>query len=177
MKVTKSVSERYFLKDNHLWANITITEDGFVDIQSDYGDYSYRWSAMGTDVKRFLIGCDKDYIMCKFKYNCPDVFDSTGTEKAIIKAAKERKKNGEITKAFLDELLEHLEYTDGWSDESEFWHDVNDHGIYDLVFESSCYVPCEHDTNPQLVSFMKEVWPHFIKQLKKEVEDEQQRLV
>lgn len=60
--VTKSISERYEIKlNNHAWAIITISEDGDLNVISDYGNYSYSWRSFGDSFKKFLIRiCEKD---------------------------------------------------------------------------------------------------------------------
>lgn len=43
------------------------TETGILAVQSDYGDWGYRWGATGTDdLRAFLVGLGSDYLANKF---------------------------------------------------------------------------------------------------------------
>jgi hypothetical protein len=52
----KTLVEEYYLraKKGFAWARITISGDGAINIQSDYGSFSYQFGSMGKDYKTFI---------------------------------------------------------------------------------------------------------------------------
>jgi len=65
------------------WANITIYEHqsklngGDLSIQSDWGDWQYRWNNCGESFKEFLCGINLDYMAGKFGVDKHFDFEAT----------------------------------------------------------------------------------------------------
>jgi len=163
--VKKSTAERYTLvsKDPYWWADITVSSDGFLNIQSDYGDFSYRWGAFGDDFKAFLIDCDNSYISKKIGRNYPDVFNAKKTEMAFKRDIIEARKNRIVTA----------------EQAREAWDELKLYGIYNMydlhkiskdIYENDfSAMPCIKDTNYSLVAFLERCWPVFMEEIKKEL--------
>ncbi len=110
-----SNAELYSFKFSpHGWAIFTLSEDlGTFSIQSDWGDYSYRWS-MGAiaerSLKHFLVDCNPDYIANKMAYNkefsFKSEFDFKSTQEKWRNIVLE---NHGLSKEASKELLEAIE--------------------------------------------------------------------
>src|SRR5436309_2433761 len=92
--VHKTVCERYVVRDGKSgWAVIMLDErGGMVSIQSDYGNYGYRWPYHGTkSFKLFLTQIDNHYLVRKLTMDMAnrEEFDSDATLKRFEKRAKE----------------------------------------------------------------------------------------
>lgn len=75
---------RYNIPSRHLegWAIVVIDTDGYFSTVSDYGNYAYRWGAMGVDdLRKFLVSCDGEYMLGKISPG--HEFDPTATERAL----------------------------------------------------------------------------------------------
>jgi hypothetical protein len=175
VRCEKSTASRYTLRDKGWWADITVSHDGFVNIQSDYGSYSYCWSAFGDSIFKFLCQCDTDYLYHKFGGLLPREFNIKKTVQAIKKDILEHRKeypdSVDFNPKFLRELWDRVSMF-----EREFIHDSND--FYRAVEESSqlpffygydmSAIPVYTDHNFSLNAFLTKIWPEFIAVLKGE---------
>lgn len=170
VKCAKSTSERYTLREKSWWADIIVSQDGFVNIQSDYGDYHYRWGSFGDDIKRFLIGCDKSYLYNKFGGLLPRVFNQKESiqriQKDILEYRRTNSFNAESCREFWD-ITEsfnpnHISSTEEWS------RVVSDSGLSRLYEYDVSSIPCVTEDNYQLTAFLTIIWPEFIKVLRNE---------
>ena len=180
MKVEKSLVERYYLKEDWTYADIHISDDGALSIRSDYGDYAYKWGSFCDSFKDFLISINDDYLINKLGGANSYIFDFSSTIKAIKEEIIDcRKDYGSFdpeaiildqkeAREMWDEI-EELEYTDN---KDIFFINIMNTQYYEIVCDNDPYnVPCKDMVHPQLNSFTKEIWPHFIDYLKKEKEN------
>lgn len=115
-QITTSPAVTYRLrhKTGFYWADITIrewTDGGAIDVQSDYGGYSYVWRAIGTPTFReFLIGLDFSYFMEKARGPSYKEFDVDQTITNIRRNIIESRRTGHLmyeeARAFWDALDE-----------------------------------------------------------------------
>jgi hypothetical protein len=167
--VKKQVSERYLLKshDPHWWANITLSPDGFLDIQSDYGSYSYAWGAFGDNFKAFLIDCDSSYIAGKIGRNHPDVFNCEKTERAIKDEILRMRRSQDLSKSDARLVWDELERV-GIEWEDSVYRDLP--MVLEHVYQNDpSAVPWIKEQDYSLTAFMERCWPEFIAELKKEL--------
>jgi hypothetical protein len=169
MKIEKSLVERYYLKEDWTYADIHISEDGALFIRSDYGDYTYKWGSFGDSFKKFLISINNDYLINKLGGVNSYIFDYDLTikeiKKEIIKGRREGLDN-EVVREIWNEI-EELEYT---SIKDIFYKIIMDTQYFDIICDNDPYnIPCQESINPQLSSFIKELWPNFIAYLKEEI--------
>jgi hypothetical protein len=172
-KYTKGVVDRYRLKEKSWWADITLSEDGFVNIQSDYGDYHYRWNDFGPCIKKFLIACDKGYLYSKFGMNLPGEFNFKETIKLIRKDIKEQRKDKVFS---AEDCREYWDITEALKKEHYFsvndWgHAVENSGLDRLYAGDLSSMPCVMDDNYPLTTFLTLIWPGFINILKEETKE------
>jgi hypothetical protein len=92
VRVKKSLVQKFLLKKNDKiegsWWAVFYVDSGLLSIQSDYGDYSYRWSSYGESFKDFLLSIDGHYLMTKLSGGSREfMFDETikRIKKDIIK--------------------------------------------------------------------------------------------
>lgn len=123
--VEKSIMERYDIRlkgeDSWRcsWAVISISDDGFFNVQSDCGDFSYRWGSFGDCFKSFLIGIlnDSGYLYSKICDNDKD--NEIDMEKTIINMKKRiilnRQEVGNMT-PYLDDELSPEEARELWDE-------------------------------------------------------------
>jgi hypothetical protein len=168
-KCKKDFIERYHLRGDSWWADITISSDGVVNVQSDYGDYHYYWSSFGDDIKNFLIGCDYGYLYGKFGMGLSRVFNQKETIKRIRREILEYRRDvpdPQSCRTFYD-ITKNLENenfftTQDWAKAIE---DSDLARMYDYDLSS---MPCVTEDNQQLKTFLMEIWPKFIEVLKNE---------
>lgn len=168
---TKKVAgERYDIRAEHapwLWAMIFLDEEtGCVNIQSDYGDYSYQWLRHGRpSLKHFLADLDDDYLSVKFGKG-DKVFYKEETFRLLRKDAREICTKEQRAEVF--EEIGHLESCDTQST-NDYYSQLM-HGDYPALaklFETCA--PCREGPPLELVLFVKHVWGPFRKILRKEL--------
>jgi len=175
IKIKKQTIEKYSLKaeglPNSWWADIAIGQDGFVSIQSDYGDYNYFWNSFGKNIKEFLIGCDVSYLYGKFGPNLEREFDLKASIKELRKYILESRRtlafDAKDCRVFWDATkdLERMSITS-----SDRWYEELCESDLDRLYEGDIsYAPCVTSNNFHLTFFLKEIWPHFIACLKEEL--------
>lgn len=167
--VKKQHSERFILKsDNpHWWANITLSPDGFLDIQSDYGSYSYCWGSFGDDFKAFLIECDSSYLLRKFGKERTE-FDAEKTVSAIkrdiIKVRQDKYIDAEEARALWDSIGD---FCSAPTPEI-FGVELMQTDLFQEIYSSDpTAIPMIRRADPQACAFLEKIWPHFIDELKK----------
>ena len=172
MKITKSMVERYYFKENWSYADIYISDDGSLLIRSDYGDYTYKWNSFGNDFKSFLINIGTNYLINKLGGSNAYVFDYNSTIKAIKdEIILSRKGISEIStyEAEAREIWNEINYLDLTYDKDIFYLNIINTKFYRLLCNNDpTYIPCRNIINPQLNSFINEIWSYFIEELKKE---------
>ena len=170
MKIEKSQVERWTISDKSLWADFTLSSDGFLNIQSDYGCYSYRWNSFGSDIKKFLIACDKCYLYSKLSSDLGREFNLAKSIKLIRKDIIEQRRvyqnyNAESCREFWDatKLIEKI----GVIFSAEGWYrEIESSCLYRMYEEDVSSIPCETSDNYQLTQFLDKIWPVFIEELK-----------
>lgn len=92
--VTKGTTETYQVRTQQEWASIAVREwtrktetetyyCGEIMINSGYGAWANSWGHCGVRFKKFLIGCNFDYIFGKFMGHDLRVYDGDATLKHI----------------------------------------------------------------------------------------------
>lgn len=172
--VQRRPSERFVLKsDNpHWWANIIISPDGFLDIQSDYGSYSYCWGSFGDDFKAFLTGCDNSYLLRKFGKERTE-FDAEKTvsaiKKDIIKVRQDRYIDAEEARALWDSIWDFCSEPTLETFAAELMHT----DLFQEIYSSDpTAIPIAREADPSACAFLEKIWPHFITELKKPTDDQ-----
>jgi len=146
--MTKQVAEVYCFqfKEAGGWANYTICEStGEFSIQSDWGDYSYRWNRYGLGdkaLKEFLASCDAHYIVDKFSYKKPREFKAEFSLEAtakdiksqILKERRSRDISQNRAKALWEFVKDEIEGSSDCEDVHFFYdrlsQDVDPHGEF-----------------------------------------------
>lgn len=121
-QMSKAVTYSFWFKGYSSWANFTINDGtGEFSVQSDWGSWAYRWHTNslgeGKTLTHFLLECDADYIVNKFKIggaaDLKDVVDPKGTLNAIKERIDEAQQDDRITKQVARALwLAAVEYTE-----------------------------------------------------------------
>lgn len=175
-------SKTYLIHGSSLdWALITICdtgkESGLLQITSDYGNWSYQWGSMGSDIRSFLITISDNYLIDKLTMDKPNdrkffEFDKTITEmkRQIIEMRKDNYITKELARDAYDEVLD-LEKNNDYDQQN-----VDSFSTYILnyctylwkVFDYES-MPCVCVYSPQIVMFIDRLWSVFKDQLKLEI--------
>ena len=145
------------------WADVTIREwpgGGSIDIQSDYGDYSYFWNSIGKrSFKDFLLGLNPGYFFGKCMGNDYKVHDPEGTEKQLKKVIIELRREGELDKKSARECWDEMALVDFYSSES-YYHSIVESDLWETVCGEDHYsVPYATKPAPQAEAFWEIIWP------------------
>lgn len=170
--VKRELCQRYtFRWEGHVWwAVIMITEDGFLSIHSDFGDYNYRWQAFGESFKSFLVDLDHSYLMGKLSRR--DEFNEKNTIDQIINDISSYRKDQLISFAESERLLKEVEYLKkhcGPFREDYYRLIENLPGLMEFYNHDMASLPCSMDYPYTIQSFCEHVWPAFIETLKEEL--------
>lgn len=171
IRVLKDKVERYKFKAKNWWAVFFLSIDGYLDIQSDYGDYSYRWGSFGPCFKQFLIDCDRSYLLGKLGMNKPKEFDNKKTYECIKRDIINMRREGEINSEIAKESWEQAKYILEFMNEHEYQEFIigSNNIIYGSIYKDTIEIPCIMEYSYQLRYFLDECWKEFIKILKEEV--------
>ena len=104
--ISKPVTYSFRFEEYGTWCNVTINEQtGEFHIASDWGTWSHRWhvNSIGPNtLTEFLLQCDPDYIVRKFRLNEPkdlvDVRDDEATWEGIREYICAERRAKRITK-------------------------------------------------------------------------------
>lgn len=150
------------------WGIFVIASDGYFSCVSDYGNYAFRWTAIGEgrDFRDFLAKIGSDYLLSKISPG--QTYDGDLTEKNVLALIEKQLADGlldEIDAEREHELLreeEHLENEFNlhqWSEKTAIEHDITQ------IYESS---------HPSDVSaFCEKLLPRFQAALRAELAEEQ----
>lgn len=140
------------------WWVAFMDELGFISIQSDWGDYSYRWSSRGEGVSMrqwisTTMANDRSYVLGKFAKGQRE-FDEGATRMAIgmaIEEASWKKRERALLKQ------------NGLDDDEarREWYDTSD-------LENKAEL-MRDQPQQQLVMFMEKVWPHVCAAARKDL--------
>lgn len=157
--------------DGYTWADITLDtegDNGRISIASDYGDWQRYWEAAGP-FKPFLTRLNMNYAAEKFGEG--HWLDIDATLKTFRKDIREYKKEDKAWRtgnaAKLLECVKLLE-----DDRQLEFMDALHHDCTRLVDFYNFDPPLTHTVSPRFKRFWKELWPIFVKQLKKEIAEE-----
>lgn len=163
--ITNPVTYCFRFNDYGNWANFTINEStGEFSIQSDWGDWSYRWhtDSLGKGVKltQFLLSCDTDYITNKLAYgpvsDLKDEVDDEETLKAIRKHICEVRRGRDIDKG--DARAYWLE-AETFVEEQNCSIEAMDSDLYDLLGEPWEYIA--HKKSHRYMFLTRRLLPFF----------------
>jgi hypothetical protein len=141
------------------WANITIREwprGGSIDVQSDYGNYAYSWTAIGPGTLRaFLLSLDFGYFMGKAHAGYME-YDGDASRRALVDEVIAARKQGDLSRADARHAYDAISLADFGSEES-FWHHVQT-SLYTL-YNWAGDAPIRHSPSAQSLAFWELVWP------------------
>lgn len=81
------------------WAIIVIGSDGFFSAVSDYGNYAYLWSSIGTkDAREFFIDAHERWTYFASKLSSRTEYDADATLKAVKTHILSDRRNGGLSK-------------------------------------------------------------------------------
>lgn len=174
-RITRTQCDRYDLRlPNHSWAIITLGEPGGVlQILSDWGAWGYAWPNHGDpSFRHFLVRMSgsPDYLVGKLTRGRKDDFDLPATMVRIrqLITARVQKWSGKICDAKMLAALESIGEEYGRSAGAFVAACLcNDqlHWLYQHVADGLAV--CHPDG--ACVGFVREVWPHFVEELRLEL--------
>ena len=138
------------------WYIAFLDSTGALSVQSDYGDYSYRWNAhgfpAGLGFREFLTQCNSDYILRKLARH--DELQPERTEKSIREAIIHLRREGKLTK---EEAAEEWSILRDYSFDSEA---AIDSWLRQTELPEA-WEYAVYDHPQQARAFMEHVWPRL----------------
>jgi hypothetical protein len=159
---------RYVVRDpkRHDFAEIVIGDNGFLAIVSSYENWAYAWRNHGrADFRDFLLGMDVEYPdYLGGKLDPVRVFDADETTNRLLDLIERSRRDGGMS---VDAAEEAEEDAHSIASEDE-WRDwIDRHGAsFDTCEAHGTYA---QQLNPQVVGFIKHMWPLFCEQLRAEL--------
>ena len=153
----------YAFRFQHGWANFTICDRlGEFSIQSDWGNYSYRWGNIGKNtLEEFLAGCDSCYITTKLSYSKPrefrEEFSLSGTIDNVKTQIIEERRSGQLEKRDARILWDYTEKVLKFSDDAE-----TPEGFYNLIHEPVEYFNSRMGEFVEIESLISSMGPDFV---------------
>lgn len=146
------------------WARIWITDDGCITTISDHGNYGYWFGAPGGEFRRFLIGCNDDYLSNKFSGGKREI-DEHATERGVKERICRLRRAGRLSRE---------EAADEWElQRSTSWTDAHDQmRWYNTTRLDDAAEVLVHRCPIQVTMFFKVLWPLFVEKLKAELRAE-----
>lgn len=194
--VAKSVMETYTIIANHEHATIALRcwsrpvkrYDGKPDltyhcgeilINSSFGSWANIWTACGTPFKDFLIDADFGYLFTKFMGTKLERHDGEGTMLALRRDIIEQRRHGSLDHHGAREVWDAVDWERDRieSDATSCGYALlevasqigGEHPMYDYFADPSAWPRVtKHDC--QAVGFWREIWPHFVAELKREAD-------
>lgn len=178
--------ETYRIRADHEYATICLRAwprgdhfCGEILIHSSFGNWAYQWGACANPFKRFLLGADFDYVFTKFMGTELRVFDGDASFRAIKRRVLAWRHRGDLDKEVAreawNELADQREdaersiygFVDAMNDIVER---VNRKRVQEMLHEPWDLAETRYDSGA--VGFWREIWPHFVAQLRVELEQE-----
>lgn len=152
-----------FARGGFGWFVVFIDEIGCVSIQSDYGDYAYRWSSFGDDVRTFLMQCNESYLINKFTQGWPQVSKGKKSiqriKESILDERRQKALSKEKARGLYDAIPDYLE--DGFR-----LNDITDDELADWIVSGDYgTLVCEKELG-QIRAFFEKCWPDILKHMK-----------
>ncbi len=144
------------------WARIWITDDGCISIMSDWGNFGYWFGAPGCEFRKFLTGCDDDYLGNKFAAG--KEFDGEETADAVRERIRDLRLRSGLSATTAREEWDAVPTA---FDDDVAFRDWMHRTLLSEAWE------CAHYVRPHNVTqFIKHVWPLFMEMLKAELTQE-----
>ncbi len=143
------------------WAYVVLGSDGFFASVSDYGNYAFWWTHIGSRTfKEFLLGIEPGYMQNKL--NSQRVFDPEDTVIEVRRLICEERRRQKLTSEAAREAWE-----DAGSISSEYdlyrWVDE-----WSCHFESDCYGLGCFSPDPMVIGFVNHILPRLKAALREE---------
>jgi len=161
VRISQAASYSFRFKPSG-WAIWTVNDGtGEVSLQSDWGNYTYRWHVDHTgekDMHHFLMKASADYIANKFSYggSLKDEVDLEATLKSLQEIIRGKELPAEEQEDLLESArswvesaecsMESAQYDEEYHELSEsFNHDLHDYiehrPCHSMVFLQKCLIP------------------------------------
>ncbi|KAB2918475.1 MAG: hypothetical protein F9K29_07865 [Hyphomicrobiaceae bacterium] len=141
------------------WAIATIREwprGGQIDVQSDFGNYAYAWTAIGDrTLREFLCGLNFDYFMNKAFPGYRE-FDEEKTIRTIKADIFQLVRDGRIDREIAHEWRDELDLCADTGSEHMFAERLMTHDWFSKLYDT--YPPIEMRDSPQARAFWHGPW-------------------
>jgi len=135
-------------------------------IHSDFGAYAFSWGRPGKEIRRFLIGCETDYVASKL---VPSFWrrpvDPEATIRCVRQSLLERRREGAITREFAREEWDRAADIEDEISLYRWWEETK--------LENASFLIESIEIPPALSGMFKWIWPTFIEQLKAELAEQE----
>lgn len=160
---------RKFKPETYCWADITIRSwmnGGAIDVQSDYGSYSYQWCSTGCDdIREFLVGLDYGYFMGKAHPSHGYVTDWDLTAKDVKRLILKDRRDGGLSAAEAREIMDAAEAIE-WGE--AVFYEMRDYPKLAQFYTDSDY-PKRTVKQGQCNGFWNIVWPEITRIWREEI--------
>ena len=175
MPVTRSTCERYDIRGEKGfgWAVIVIDErSGLFSVVSDYGEYGFLWGNHGRkSLKHFLveIAADPQYLMGKLGRR--NYVKQEETKKEFRRVIIEARQEMNISREQARDAWYCVEVLD-FADHIEL-HNALESELAPVF--PDCDLPIARDFSPQLRCFTEKVYPVFVEELARQIEEQKDK--
>ena len=177
--VEKSTAEVYTVRFNDhksWWIQATIIEArNYVALHTSHGDWSYTWGSPGMPFKKFLTTLDDSYLIGKLG-GPRDYFNGDASYMQLKKdVIKHRRGNDvwtdQLTEDEAKEMWHSLKRRFDYSSETNYVCSIHEcpSAIIEKIYGDLTNVPFIKEHDPSLQSFVKDLWPGFVKVLADEL--------
>lgn len=159
----------------HGWATFMINNDvGTLSIQSDWGDWSYRWGTGSLGSPTLLIALrdrfDQWYVANKLFGGKTSAYDPYKTEESFKKKLLEARRRRDISKEDASELWYELDRVP-WENVDALYYSLPSDEVFNKVFGSEWFFDLEESPLPSYEVFLELLHPALIKCLKERTHD------
>lgn len=167
MEIIKTTAEKYELKERGWYTNFYVEANGTLNINSSWGDWSYRWHSPGEEFKKFLCGLDIHYLAGKMKEG--NTLDEVATIRLWKEFAKETLDRQEMEQKHYETIMTEIQEVEENFTPSSFKVLAYRQPLLSAMFDHQ--IEFEVGVSQRFRTFFEKAWKPFVETLKADTVD------